>query len=124
LPAFHRRTYGCRASFDIAEEIGGPVGHCLPNCPEKRRAVTELYWLPQVADWRGRLRELRPGRPDVWEHAVALANARLDFVLTNALDERIRGILPEPPTQLATRPVRLAVLCSSSVGRSSASKVK
>jgi HAD superfamily phosphatase (TIGR01681 family) len=46
---------------------------------------------------------------------VALANARLNFVLTNGLDETVRRIFPDRPATLATKPVRLAVLGSSTL---------
>jgi FkbH-like protein len=68
--------------------------------------------LPTIPDWRQRLRAL-PGAPDsAWDSAVALANARLNFVLTNALDETLRRVLPAGPAALPTKKVRLAVLGS------------
>jgi hypothetical protein len=77
--------------------------------------MTDLHWLPAITDWRQRLRAL-PGDPTAaWDNAVALANARLNFVLTNALDETIRRVLPGGPETLATKPVRLAVLGSSTL---------
>ncbi len=81
----------------------------------RRTSVTELHWLPAIPDWRQRLRAL-PGDPaTAWDNAVALANARLNFVLTNALDETIRRVLPAGPETLATKKVRLAVLGSSTL---------
>ena len=51
--------------------------------------MTELHWLPALPDWRQRL--ALPANPaTAWDNAVALANARLNFVLTNALDETVR----------------------------------
>jgi FkbH-like protein len=77
--------------------------------------MTELHWLPSLPDWRQRLKAL-PADPVVaWDTAVALANARLNFVLTNALDETVRRMLPEGPAMLATKTVRLAVLGSSTL---------
>ncbi|HET6194404.1 MAG TPA: HAD-IIIC family phosphatase [Acetobacteraceae bacterium] len=76
--------------------------------------MTDLHWLPKLADWRNRLRSL-PGGPAPWDAAVALANAQLNFVLTNALDETVRRLVPEHPAGLPTRPVRLAVLGSSTL---------
>jgi len=58
--------------------------------------LTDLHWLPKLADWRNRLRSL-PGGPAPWDAAVALANAQLNFVLTNALDETVRRLVPEHP---------------------------
>src|SRR4051812_39413578 len=75
--------------------------------------MTELHWLPEVADWRQRLRQISSG--SLWDNAVGLANARINFVLTNALDETLRRSLSAPPDGLATKPVRLAVLGSSTL---------
>jgi FkbH-like protein len=76
--------------------------------------VTNLHWLPEVKDWRERLRAL-PADPDAaWGSAVALANARLDFVKTNGLDEALRRRLGDAlPSGLAAKPVRLAILGAS-----------
>ncbi|MBV9248485.1 MAG: hypothetical protein JO227_04470 [Acetobacteraceae bacterium] len=43
---------------------------------------------------------------------MALANARLNFILTNSLDQAVRRAFHERPPQVATKPVRLAVLDS------------
>lgn len=75
--------------------------------------MTELHWLPTHADWRQRLRALPSDPATAWDNAVALANSRLNFVLTNALDETIRRILPTGPDSLPTKKVRLAVLGAS-----------
>lgn len=81
--------------------------------------MTDLHWLPTIPDWRPRLRALASdpaGDPaKAWDEGVALANARLNFVLTNALDETVRRRFPQRPEGLATRPVRLAVLGSSTL---------
>jgi FkbH-like protein len=77
--------------------------------------VTELHWLPTLPDWRARLRALGTDPAAAWPEAVALANARLNFVLTNALDEAMRRAVPTKPDGLATRPVRLAVLGSATL---------
>ena len=79
--------------------------------------MTELHWLPTHPDWRQRLRAL-PADPAadlaaIWDNAVALANSRLNFVLSNALDETVRRVLPDGPENLPTKKVRLAVLSSS-----------
>ena len=73
--------------------------------------VTDLHWLPEQPDWRSRLRALAD-HPSPWEEAVGLANTRLNFVLTNALDEMVRRVIMSPPPDLLTKPVRLAVLGS------------
>ncbi len=77
--------------------------------------VTDLHWLPTIPDWRQRLKAIPSDSADVWDEAVALANARLNFVLTNALDEIVRRALPQGPATLATKKVRLAVLGSSTL---------
>jgi len=77
--------------------------------------VTELYWLPQVPDWRERLRALPETAAAAWDAAIALANVRLNFVQTNNLDDALRRRLTAPPAELATRPVRLAVLGSATL---------
>jgi FkbH-like protein len=77
--------------------------------------MTDLHWLPTIPDWRQRLRALPSYPTNAWDNAVALANARLNFVLTNALDETIRRVLPTAPDTLATKKVRLAVLGSSTL---------
>ena len=82
--------------------------------------MTELHWLPTIPDWRPRLRALGTGSAGAdpaaaWPEAVALANARLNFVLTNALDETVRRVFPARPEGLATKPVRLAVLGSATL---------
>ena len=77
--------------------------------------MTELHWLPTIPDWRPRLRALTADPAKAWDEAVALANGRINFVLTNALDEATRRVFAQPPATLATKPVRLAVLGSSTV---------
>ena len=77
--------------------------------------MTDLHWLPTVPDWRQRMKALPADPATAWENAVTLSNARLNFVLTNALDDTIRGILPEGPAVLSTKKVRLAVIGSSTL---------
>ncbi len=79
--------------------------------------MTELHWLPDIPDWRARLRAL-PSLPPTaaWEEAIALANAKLDFVRTMQLDEMLRRACGEtPPPGLGTKPIRLAILGSSTL---------
>ncbi len=77
--------------------------------------MTDLHWLPTIPDWRQRLRSLASDPDTAWDNAVALANARLNFVLTNALDETVRKVLPAGPDTLPTKKVRLGVLGSSTL---------
>ncbi|MCO6417783.1 HAD-IIIC family phosphatase [Siccirubricoccus sp. KC 17139] len=85
------------------------------------QAGPSLYWLPEAPDWRERLKALRalpPGSAAAWDTAMALARTRLDFVATNALDAALRALFAEgPPAGLATRPVRLAVLSTSTTAQ-------
>ncbi len=46
---------------------------------------------------------------------MALAGRRLDFVLTNALDEAARHAFPHPPPDMVGKPIRLALLGSSTM---------
>ena len=59
--------------------------------------MPELTWLPPIDDWRPRLRDLAQDNGGAWDKAVALANTRLDFVRTNALDETLRRAFRRPP---------------------------
>ena len=72
--------------------------------------MDQLRWLPAITDFRPRLRAASG-----WADGVALANTRLDFVRTNALDETVRRLVPAPPADTGTKPVRLAVLGSSTL---------
>ncbi len=77
--------------------------------------MEQLRWLPQVEDWRARLRALSTAA-DPWPRAVALAKARLDFTHTSALDETLRRALDGAvPDGTATTPVRLAILGSATL---------
>ncbi len=75
----------------------------------------QLHWLPEPPNWRLDFRALMARDGDIWPDAVRLANARLDFTRTNALDELVRkrgnGAVP----QTGTKPVRLAILGSSTM---------
>jgi len=83
--------------------------------------MTTLHWLPPVPDdWRARLRALdadsAADADQFWAAAVALAQAGLSFVLTNNLDQALRRALPARPAGLGTRPERLAMLGSATMG--------
>jgi len=77
--------------------------------------MVELYWLPRIEQWRERLRRLGDAGDGVWDEAVALAGARLDALQTNALDTMSRRALTEPPRTVGDKPVRLALLGSSTL---------
>ena len=77
--------------------------------------MPDLYWLPEPIDWKKSLSAPQQGA-ELWSQLVRLANTRLDFVKTNQLDHLLQRSFPnEPPAGLATRPIRLAVLASSTV---------
>ncbi len=73
-----------------------------------------LYWLPAPEDWRARFKDFSNGGAAI-ENAVALANTRLDFIRTNALDTAVRSRFQSAPKDLGTKPVRLAMLGSSTL---------
>jgi FkbH-like protein len=73
-----------------------------------------LDWLPVTEHWRERAAALSAGTAG-WDAAIALANTRLDFVRTNALDALIRRRFAGPPPEWTSRPVRLALLGSATL---------
>jgi FkbH-like protein len=78
--------------------------------------MRQLRWLPIDENFRPRLKALSTAGDDVWPQAVALANTQLDFIRTNALDAAVRAHLGDRvPAKLAAKPVRLAVLGSSTL---------
>ena len=75
-----------------------------------------LHWLPAQSDWSAALKSIDATDAASWERLQALANARLDFLSTNSLDRALgRLIGRQPPDRLATKPVRLAVLSTSTM---------
>jgi FkbH-like protein len=80
--------------------------------------MIELTWLPEIKDWRARLRALAGTPAEVWNDAMVLAQSKLDFVRTNALDAAVRQLLGEAPlSDLGTKPVRLAILGSCTLAQ-------
>ena len=80
----------------------------------------DLHWLPRNDGWDQRLKDLRAAgagdRAATWAALVALANANLDTVETNRLDRVSQShFADESPPGYPHRPVRLAVLASSTV---------
>ncbi len=90
----------------------------------RANARPELSWLPDVpASWRDDLAAL-PGAPPAtageqaacWGRLVSLSNHNLDGLQTARLDRRLQLLFgAAPPADLASVPVRLAVLASSTV---------
>ncbi len=76
--------------------------------------MPELYWLPRVAGWNDRLRAVAAPEAAAGTELVALAGARIDFVQTNRLDKAVRR-QGSAVSDGGTRPVRLAVLGSSTM---------
>lgn len=74
--------------------------------------MPDFIWLPSVPDWQSRASALPA---DVWPALVELANARLGYAETIRLDRMLLKHFPEAPAGLAAKPVRLAVLGSSTI---------
>ena len=77
--------------------------------------MTTLHWLPTDPTTRARTKALPTLPPaDRWPEACAIAATQLDFLQTGSLDRVTRKAFPDgPPSDLATRPIRLAILSSS-----------
>ena len=78
-----------------------------------------LGWLPTDPEWKQRVRALNDVADplDAWARMVQLANVRLDFIATGQLDHMLRRRFGAgPPAGLATKPIKLAVLGSSTTG--------
>jgi FkbH-like protein len=77
-------------------------------------STPSLYWLLPDANFRSKLKQISSAGAEAWQAVIALANTRLDFTGTNALDAVIRKLFgAESPQGLATKEVRLAILSSS-----------
>lgn len=75
-----------------------------------------LMWLRDNPYWRAEFAAWRADSCATWEIAVQLANTRLDFVQTNMLDRAVQDRFgPNGPAGLATKPIRLAILGTSTV---------
>ena len=80
-------------------------------------AFPELGWLPPVAAWNTFFQAVgREFGAAEWAALVGLANARIDSLATLRLDRKLRQLFAgAQPPGLATKPVRLAGLASSTV---------
>ena len=83
-------------------------------------AATGLTWLPAPDQWDDAVRAAAAGSGDrarLWSALVALANVRLDTLKTNKLDRLAQAHFADTaPEALQTRPERLAVLASATMG--------
>jgi FkbH-like protein len=77
--------------------------------------VTDLHWLPSLPEWRERLIALSQDQKPSWNEALALSNVRLNFLLTNRLDQTIQQAFPGGPIDPSVKHVRLALLGSSTL---------
>lgn len=76
----------------------------------------ETYWLPPLADWPTAIGAVEAAGPsaDAWSMLVALAGHRLNFIRLGRLDRTLERLFGDaPPPGYPYRPVRLAVLGSS-----------
>jgi len=78
-------------------------------------SITDLYWLPKQTTTADQLRKLASAASVEWSELTRLAAERLDFVQTNRLDKIFTKHFTavNPPLELSAKPVRLAVLSSS-----------
>ncbi len=108
---------------DVAdrETVGtAPIQQAPPSAFDGQALTAlDLYWLPAAEAWPERIKQLErtDDKTAAWNELVALANTRMDFIRTGRLDRTLQKLFGDaPPPGLATKPVRLAVLGSSTVG--------
>ncbi len=78
--------------------------------------ASDLWWLPENADWTGEIRALGAAPAAGWDRFMSLANCRMDFLKTERLDKLARNAFGDgPPPGITLPAVRLAVLSSSMV---------
>jgi len=77
---------------------------------------SELTWLPGQPEWNDYLKRVAAfDSASAWDALVELANARLDMMTTIRLDRQLLKLFKDCPGNLQTKPIRLAVLGSSTV---------
>ena len=77
-------------------------------------SVSDLWWLPENAQWSDEIRAL--GASPGWDRFTALANCQMDFLRTERLDKLARNRFGDsPPAGTTLPPIRLAILGSSMV---------
>jgi HAD superfamily phosphatase (TIGR01681 family) len=102
---------------NVAEHLSSAPVRSLPHSKPGDRF--DLYWLPSVDDWPARFRKaVTTVGPEetAWRDLLCLAKTRLNFIRTGQLDSELsRRFGDAPPRGLETKPIRLAVLGSSTV---------
>ena len=80
-------------------------------------ASPELHWLPSIPKWNEALAPVGDAQGgSAWADLIGLANTRINFLATLQLDRKRAELFRDtPPPGLATKPIRLAVLASSTV---------
>jgi FkbH-like protein len=93
------------------------LGGIAPDARETAMVSPELHWLPPIPAWNEALRALgETADNQTWSQLVSLANTRITSLGTLQLDRRLTALFQDaPPPGLATKPIRLAVLASSTV---------
>jgi len=76
--------------------------------------MVDLYWFAAQADWNDRFRAIAKAGECQASDLSSLAGARINFVQTNRLD-RFASLQPNLAESLPGKPVRLAVLGSSTM---------
>jgi predicted enzyme involved in methoxymalonyl-ACP biosynthesis len=80
--------------------------------------ATGLPWLPEHPNWTASLKQLDSSGSgqEAWRALCDMAQTRLTSVQTQQLDRRLLRLFSnEPPPGLDTKPIRLAVLASSTI---------
>ncbi len=73
----------------------------------------QMAWLQRDPAWAARMKAAEQDEAVGWSALVGLADADLDLLQNERLDRLLQRRFPAPPEGLATRPVRLALLGSS-----------
>jgi len=74
-----------------------------------------LFWLSEDPTWGEKYQAASSANTPAWELMVGLANHQLDMLRTNRLDKLLRRAFAEPPIALRFKPIRLALLSSSTL---------
>jgi FkbH-like protein len=79
--------------------------------------LIELSWLPIAAEWAtfASAAAKQPDETTRWQHLVACAHHRIDFLETAKLDRLLQKAFPTGAPAVAGKPLRLALLGSSTL---------